>query len=396
MSTPTAVRSSSALATLAVNGGPPVSARQVPMISVEMSEGDIEAAVGVMRSRMLAQGKNVLEFEAAVARESGARHAVACANGTCALQLAYEPLFAPGDEVVLASWGYVATGSMIVARGAMPVFADVDPETYCLDPKEAARRITSKTTAIVATHLYGNVAEIDAIEALAVEHGLSVVYDAAQAHAARYKGRGLGEFGDAVTYSYYPTKNITTGEGGMVTTNDDALNTELRLLRSHGETQKYLHERVGYNYRMTDVEAAVGASQMKRLGAITSRRQANARFLDGAIASIDGLYAPTPTQGAEHVYHLYPVRMDLSAFTCSRDEFAAALKAEGVPTALHYPRPMSRQPLFARFVQDAAEFKVSERLAATLFCVPIHPALTEQELGVVAEGLRKVAGAYRR
>lgn len=385
----------SAAADLAVNGGSPVSARPVPMISVEMSDDDIAAAVSVMRTKMLAQGKNVLEFEAAFAAMSGSRHALACANGTCALQLAYEPLFEPGDDVLVAAWGYVATGSMIVARGARPVFVEVDPVTYCIDMRDAAKRITPRTTAIVATHLYGNVADIDAVEAFAVEHGLSVVYDAAQAHAARYKGRGVGEFGDAVTYSFYPTKNITTGEGGMVTTNDADLDRKFRLLRSHGETQKYLHEQVGYNYRMTDVEAAVGVSQMKRLGQLTARRQANARRLDAAIAEIDGLHAPTPTAGAEHVYHLYPVRMDAGAFTCSRDEFCAALKAEGVPTALHYPRPLTRQPLFGPMVDDPAAFAISDRLAASLFCVPIHPALTEQELSVVADAIRKVAAAYR-
>ncbi len=379
---------------LAVNGGPAVSPRSIPIISVRLSDEDIAAAVEVMRSGMLAQGKRVLEFEERFAGMTGAKHAIACANGTCALQLAYEPLFEPGDEVLVPAWGYVATASMIAARGATPVFVEADPATYCLDVADAARRVTGKTTAIVATHLYGNTVDIDAVEALAAEHGLHVIYDAAQAHMATYQGRGLGAFGDAVTYSFYPTKNMTTGEGGMVTTNDDDLARRIRMLRSHGETQKYLHEAVGYNYRMTDVEAAIGASQLSRLADVTERRRANARALDAAIAAIPGLHAPVPTEGADHSYHLYPVRMETEALTCTRDEFCAALKAEGVSTAIHYPRPLTRQPLFAAAARE--HMPISDRLAGSLFCVPIHPDLSEADVANIGAALRKVATAYRR
>jgi perosamine synthetase len=378
---------------LAVRGGSPVSAEPVSIIKVEITEADIEAAVGVLRSGMLAQGKHVAEFERRFAQATEAPHAAACANGTCALQLAYEPLIQPGDEVLVPAWTYIATVSMVVARGATPVFCDVDPETFNLDAADAARRVTPRTKAIAATHLYGNPADIGAIESLAKTHGLRVIYDAAQAHLATYNGRGLGAFGDAVTYSFYATKNMTTGEGGMVTTRDAALDADVRMLRSHGESRKYYHERVGYNYRMTDLEAAMGCSQFDRLAKVTAKRRANAAALDRAIGQIDGLAAPRATEGAEHAYHLYTVRMEAGAFSVARDEFIDAVRAEGVQVAVHYPFALTQQPCFTDFVREP--MPVSEALSQSVFCIPVHHALTERQIGVIGEALAKVADAYR-
>lgn len=384
---------------LAVRGGKPVNAAAIPMISVKLDEEDIAAAVEVLRSGMLAQGKKCLAFEERFGQMTEARHAMSCANGTCALQLAYGALIKPGDDVLVPGWTYIATVSMVVAAGANPIFCDVDPKTYNIDVADAARRITSRTTAIACTHLYGNPVDIDAVEKLAADHGLSVIYDAAQAHMATYKGRGIGAFGDAVTYSFYPTKNMTTGEGGMVTTNDDDLAVEIKLLRSHGETSKYVHGKIGFNYRMTDVEGAIGLSQLDRISERTERRRANARALDQAIAEIEGLYAPVASEGAEHAYHLYPVRIDPAAFATGhdaaalRDAFCEALKGEGVLTAVHYPRPLTRQPVFER--PGIEHLKVSDRLASTLFCVPIHHNLTEGQVAGIGAALAKVADAFR-
>lgn len=388
------------VAALGVNGGTPVNAGdRIQLISVKLAEEDIEAALGVMRSGMLAQGAKVAEFEKRYAEMTQAKTGVACANGTCALQLAYEPLIEPGDEVLVPAWTYIATVSMVVARGGKPIWVDADPVTYCIDIADAARKVTPRTTAIACTHLYGNPVDIDGVERLAVEHGLSVIYDAAQAHLATYKGRGLGAFGDAVTYSFYPTKNMTTGEGGMVTTNDDELDRTLRSLRSHGETEKYVHGAIGYNYRMTDVEGAIGSAQLERLEALTRRRRENAARLDAMIAEIPGLHAPTPTEGAEHAYHLYPVRVEPEAFvapedgTPVRDLLCAALLGEGVAYAIHYPRSLTRQPVF-----DGAGVKhqpVADRLSKTLFCIPVHQNLTDRQVGQIGEALAKVAGAYR-
>ncbi len=380
--------------TLACKGGTPVRTNPVPLISAGLAPEDIEAATAVLKSGMLRQGARCTELEKEFGALTNARHALTCANGTCALQLAYEPLIQPGDDVLVPAWTYIATASMLVARGARPIFVDSLPDTMNIDVRDAEKRITPKTTAIAATHLYGNPVDIDAVQDLAKRKGLKVVYDAAQAHLATYKGKGLGAYGDAVTYSFYATKNISTGEGGMVTVNDDGLARQIGLLRSHGETGKYLHEHIGFNYRMTDVEGAIGLSQLRRATDLTNRRRDNARKLDALVNAIDGLEAPKVTPGAEHAYHLYTVRLDTDRFTCTRDEFIAALQAEGVQCAVHYPRPLTRQPAFAPFVKDHPA--VAERLSQTVFCIPVHPALTERDIADVGEALRKVADAFRK
>jgi len=378
---------------LAIGGADPVSPQPIPMISVRLSDADIEAALGVLRSGMLAQGKNVEEFESRFAQMSGAKFGAACANGTCALSLAYEALFDAGDEILVPGWTYVATASMVVARGAIPVFCDVDRTTCNLDPADAERRITPRTKAIAATHLYGAPADIDAIQTLAEKHGLRVIYDAAQAHMATHAGKGVGAYGDAVTYSFYPTKNMTTGEGGMVLTNSEETDRRVRLLRSHGETAKYTHEHIGRNYRMSDVEGAIGLSQLDRIESLTRRRREIAAAHDHAIAAIDGLHAPRALDGDEHAYHLYAVRMEPDAFTVGRDEFTKALNAEGVGTAIHYPRALHDQPCFAQFIKEP--LPIAARLANELFCIPVHPDLTDAQVKLIGESLDRVTSAYR-
>ena len=383
---------------LAIDGGTPVSAEGVPMIAVRLTDAQIDAAVEVMRSGMLAQGKNVVALEEGFAGATQAKHAVACANGTCALQLAYDALIEPGDEVLVCAWTYIATASMIVARGATPVWVDADPDTYCIDVDDARSKVTGRTAAIAPTHLYGNPVDIDAVQSLALDHGLAVVYDAAQAHLASYDGEGLGSFGDAVTYSFYPTKNMTTAEGGMTTTNDEVTAGLLRSSRSHGEAEKYVHDRIGFNYRMSDVEAAVGRLQLADLPALTAKRRAHAAAYDRAFASVEGIATPAVTPKAEHAYHLYPIRLETGrlrapreGYRTIRDEVQAALKAEGVGSAVHYPRSLTRQPVFDR--PGVAHQPVSDRLADELLCIPVHQFLSEKQVGETAEGVHKVLRA---
>ena len=380
-------------AALAVNGGTPVSAKAVPFMSTALTEGDINSVVAVLKTGMLRAASKCAELEEKWAKLTEARYAMTCANGTCALQLAYEPLIKPGDEVLVPAWSYIATVSMIVARGATPVFVDALPDTYQMDPKDAARKVTGNTTAIAATHLYGCPVDIDGFQGLAEKHNLMVIYDAAQSHLATYKGRGIGAFGDAVTYSLYATKNFATGEGGFVTCNDEGLAREIKLLRSHGETDKYLHESVGYNYRMNDLTGALGLSRLERLEAQTKARQDAAAKYDKIISKIPGIKTPVTTPGAQAVYHLYTVQLDLSKFRCTRDEFCKALGAEGVPTATHYPRSLPKQPALSQW--DTNDCPVADSLAAKVFCLPIHHDLTEDHFRIVGEALNKVAGAYK-
>lgn len=382
-----------ATARLAVQGGTPVSAKPVPFMSTALTEGDVQAVVGVLKSGMLRAATKCAEFEDKWGKLTQARHAMTCANGTCALQLAYEPLFKPGDDVLVPAWSYIATVSMVVARGANPVFVDCLPDTFQIDAKDAAKKVTRNTTAIAATHLYGCPVDIDAVQALAGKHGLRVIYDAAQAHLATYQGRGLGAFGDAVTYSLYATKNLATGEGGFVTCNDDALARQIKLLRSHGETDKYLHEHIGFNYRMNDLTGALGLSRLDRLEAQTRARRAAAARYDKILSAIPALEAPTTTPGAESAFHLYTAKLDLSKVRCTRDEFCKALNAEGVPTATHYPRSLPHQPALKRFSKN--DTPLADGLAARVFCLPMHHDLTDDHFRVVEEALNKVVEAFR-
>ncbi len=374
-------------------GGTPVSAKPIPFMSTGLTQADIDAATAVLKSGMLRAAKKCEELETRLGQISGAKHMMTCANGTCALQLAYEPLFQPGDEVLVPAWSYIATVSMIVARGCTPVFVDAIPETFQIDMKDAARKVTPKTRGIAATHLYGCPVDIDAVQALAAKHNLKVVYDAAQSHLATWKGKGLGAFGDAVTYSFYATKNLGTGEGGALSCNDDALAKSIKLLRSHGETDKYLHEFIGFNYRMNDITGAIGCSKLDRLPEQTRTRQANAARYDRILSEIDGLTPPTTTPGGESVFHLYVAKLDTTKFTCTRDEFCKALGAEGVPTAVHYPRPLPKQPALSKW--DKRDCPASDKLSTQVFALPMHHDLSDEHFRVLGEALRKVADAYR-
>ncbi|MBA4029009.1 MAG: aminotransferase DegT [Planctomyces sp.] len=385
---------------LAQDGGSPAVAPPVPFMVSKPTEADVQAITEVARSGMLRASKKCEELEQRFGALSGARHAMTCANGTCALQLAYEPLINPGDDVLVPAWSYIATASMIVARGARPVFADADLRTGQIDAHDAERRLTPRTTAIAATHMYGCPVDIDAVQALAARYNLAVVYDAAQAHLSTYKGALIGRFGHAVTYSFYATKNLGTGEGGMITTNDDALARTVRLLRSHGETDKYLHERVGYNYRMNDLTGALGCSRLDRLEAETNARRA-------AAAAYDALLAPggelsrwarplAVTPGAVSAYHLYTIVLDTARLARTRDEVSKALAAEGVPTAVHYPRALPDQPAFAAHVPGQRDWPVARGLAASVLSLPMHHALSPEQIAGVGRALRKVFLAFSR
>lgn len=380
---------------LAINGGTPVSKTAVPFMQTALAEQDINMAIGVLKSGMLRAATKCDELEKRFGAMTGAKHMMTCANGTCALQLAYEPLFNRGDDVLVPAWSYIATASMIVARGANPIFVDALPDTMQIDVADAARKITPKTTAIAATHLYGCPVDIDAVQKLASSKNLKVIYDAAQAHLSTYKGHPIGQYGDAVTYSFYATKNLGTGEGGAISCNDDALARQIKLLRSHGETDKYLHGQVGYNYRMNDITGAIGLSKLDRLEAETNNRRAAAKKYDALIAQIPGLIAPTSTPGASSAYHLYVARIDTTKFHCTRDQFCDALKAEGVPTAVHYPRSLTRQPAFDAFTSKQGHPPVADGLSKQVFALPMHHALSDEHFKVVGDALSKVAAAYR-
>jgi perosamine synthetase len=362
------------------------------MVRVRLDESEIRAVVRVLRSGQLRAGRLVEGFEARFARAVGARYAIAVNSGTAALQLAYQEFLKPGDEIIVPDFTFVATASMALAVGARPVLADVDPVTCTLDPASVEKRITRRTRAIAPVHLYGGPANVRALMRIARKHRLRIIWDAAQAHGAIANGRDVGSLPDVVCYSFYPTKNLTTGEGGMLTTSSKRLADALRLARSHGEASRYCHTRLGYNFRMTDIAAAIGMGQLRKLPAFLRARRRNAASLSKGLAGIPGLELPRATRGDRHAYCLYTVRVNPPVLGISRDDLQASLAAQGVETSTHYPRALHQQPLFRHLGTDR-KFPVSTHLAETVLSLPVHPLLRTEDLRRVIRAVREAVGA---
>ncbi|KQV11733.1 MULTISPECIES: DegT/DnrJ/EryC1/StrS aminotransferase family protein [unclassified Kitasatospora] len=352
----------------------------VPVARPVIGEAEIAAAVRVLRSGSVVQGPEVAAFEREFAELVDGRHCVAVNSGTSALQLALTALgIGPGDEVVVPSFSFAATANAVRLVGAEPVFADIDPDSFCLDPAAVLAAIGPRTAALLPVHLYGHPASMAELTRLAVRNGLAVVEDACQAHGATLDGRPVGSFGAAGCFSFYPTKNMHALEGGMVTVADPALARKLRLLRNQGMEQPYRNEIVGANLRMTDVSAAVGRVQLGRLPEATERRRANAAMLDWELAAT-GLGLPPVAAGARHVYHQYTVRV-----RAERDRFRRELAEAGVGSEVYYPVPIHRLPPYP----GRWELPETERAAAEVVALPVHPTLSEAELALVVRAVRR-------
>jgi perosamine synthetase len=340
----------------------------------------------------LRAGAEVEAFEAEFARAVGARYAIAVSSGTAALFLAYRALLKPGDEIIVPDFTFVATASMALAAGARPVFADVNPGTFTLDPEDVERRLTPRTRALAPVHLYGRPADITELRRIARRHHLWLIWDAAQAHGATYAGRDVGSFPDVVCYSFYPSKNMTTGEGGMLTTSDAALARELRLARSHGEQQRYQHLRLGFNFRLTEPAAALGREQLRTLPRAVEKRRRNAALLCPGLADLSGIEISPEAHPPGHAYNLFTLRLNSRIFRISRATFQVALLRRGIETAIHYPRPLHRQPIFRGFGSDR-DFPASTELGRTVLSLPVHPGLSPDDLLHIVRSIREVAGA---
>ncbi len=364
----------------------------IPIAQVRLDPRSLRAVERVLKSGRLRAGPIVEDFEKRFARAVGARYALAVNSGTAALHLAYLAMLEPGDEVIIPDFTFVATASMALAVGARPVLADVDSQTLTLDPADVERRITPRTRALAPVHLYGHPAAVRALLRLARRHHLKIIWDAAQAHGARFGRRDIGSLPDAACYSFYPSKNLTTGEGGMITTSNASLAAVFRLLRSHGEESRYHHVRLGFNFRLTDVAAALGREQLRVLSRNLRRRQRNVAFLTRALAGIPGIATPHVTPGVTHAFNLYTIRIDPERLRMSRDDFQQALARRGVGSAVHYPLPLHRQPLFAGYGDDA-DFPVSTRLARTVLSIPVHPGLSPRDLHRIGQAIRAVASS---
>jgi len=358
---------------------------------IVLSEPEIDAAVAVLKSGALRQGQECQAFEEEFAAATGAGFAVTCSNGTAALHMAYWDCVGPGDEVLVPAFTFIATGSMVTAVGAKPVFCDVDPDTFLLDLKDARARITERTRAIAPVHLFGNPCDFDAVTAFAREFDLVIVADAAQAHGATYNGIDVGAFGDYAAYSFYPSKNMFVGEGGMVTVTDADKAERLRNLRSHGQTGKYYHTSLGLNYRMTDVEAAIGRVQLTRLEEMVAVRRRNAMMLQEGLAGLPGLRCQSATGGGDSSWHQFCVIVESEEFGMTRDELGRVLNEAGVATGVHYPRGLHQQPVFEE-LYGAQSLPVTEHLADRILAVPVHHGLDGGQVEQIVHAVRAARG----
>jgi dTDP-4-amino-4,6-dideoxygalactose transaminase len=362
---------------------------------------EIRAAIDeVLASQQFVLGPQCEAFEQEVAQVCGARYGVGVASGTEALELALHACgVSAGDEVIVPAFTFIATGSAVTALGARPVFADIEPGTFNLDPSQLEMHITRRTRAIVAVHLFGLAADMDPILALAAKHGIPVIEDNAQSIGASYQGRKTGSMGRAGCLSFYPSKNLGAyGDAGMIVTDDEKLAARLRTLRNHGQTGPYLSTERGWNSRLDELQAAILRVKLRHLADWTAARQAHARRYNSLLADLAGITLPRVPAGREHVYYLYTIcvsgRLASSAAkndpgaTTRSDIVQKRLADRGVASTVYYPVPLHLQPLYASLGGKPGDLRVSERAAREVLSIPLYPELTSAQLERVAQAVR--------
>jgi dTDP-4-amino-4,6-dideoxygalactose transaminase len=361
----------------------------IPITVVDVRDAE-PLVVEVLRSGVIAQGPMVARLERDFADVAGVPHAVAVNSGTTALVASLQVLdLKPGDEVVTSPFTFVATVNAILEAGATVRFADISDVDFCVDPAAVAAAIGPRTKALMPVHLYGQMADMDALESLARPHGLPIVEDAAQAVGATYRGRPAGSYGLGC-FSLYATKNITTAEGGVITTSDDTLADRLRVLRNQGMRARYQYEMAGHNYRMTDLHAAVGIPQLAKLAEVTATRQHNARVLTEGLADVPGLRVPVVAPEREHVWHQFTVLITEDA-GLTRDDFSARLTEAGVGNGIYYPKVAFDYDCYRGHAQVVeADVPVARRVAGQVISLPVHPKLSGADLDRIIETVRKV------
>ena len=351
----------------------------IPIIAKpSIDSQEIENVVEVLKSGMLASGEWTRRFECEFADYIGTKYAVTTTSGTTALDIALKALdIEKGDEVIVPDFTFIATANAVLFQNARPVFVDVDEETFAIDPGDVVDKISSRTKAVIGVHLFGHPFDVKPIQEICDDHGLFLVEDCAQAHGAEYRGKKVGGFGAASCFSFYGTKNMVTGEGGMITTNNNEVEERLRLIINHGQSQKYLHTSLGYNYRMTNMQAAIGLAQLSKLDDLSERRITNAEYLNKGLKV--PLKKPYKERDVKHVYHQYVVKLGAD-FPMKRDEFIEYLSDNGIGSAVHYPLPVHRQPLYQELGYEEKQCPTATRLSELVLSLPVHPALTADEL----------------
>ena len=346
-----------------------------------VGEDEIQAVSEVIKSGMLAHGSVVEKFEREFAKYLGVPYLLTVSNGTIALYVALKALgVGKNDEVIVPDFTFFATASTVVLAGATPVFADIDLETYTLNPASVEELITDRTKAIVVVHLYGHPAKMDEILRIAREHGLYVIEDCAQSHGAEYRGVKTGSIGDIGAFSFYATKNLTMGEGGAISTKSKDVADFVRLYRNHGQRKRYYHEVIGWNFRITNIQAAIGLQQLRKLDQMNSRRREIARLYRDELSSIKSLRLPVEKPWAKHVYHQFTVWVEGDG---ARDRLAEHLREHGVQVGIHYPRPLHAQPALRKYLRTPCPN--AENASTHVLSLPMHPGLSDEDVLTVTK-----------
>ena len=350
------------------------------MISIAkpvMGDEEKKAVMEVLDSGIIAQGPKVKEFEQNFAEMCGVKHAIATTSGTTALHMALLAHgIGPGDEVITSPFTFIASANSVLFVGATPVFVDIDPKTFNMDPSLVEAAITPNTKAIMPVHLYGMVCDMGPLMEIAKKHGLVMIEDACQSHGAELEGTHAGAFGTG-TFSLYPTKNMTSAEGGMITTDDDEIDELCRVIRNHGMRRRYFHDQLGYNFRMTDVHAAIGNAQLMKLPANNEKRRTNAKFYN---ENLQGVTVPFVPQGFHHVYHQYTIRVPDG----KRDALREYLKENEIGSEIYYPLPIHQQGFYIEQFGEQT-FPQAEFAAEEVLSLPVHPLLSQSDLEKVVK-----------
>jgi len=364
----------------------------LPTFSIRIAQPIVDddekrAVLAALESGQLAQGPRVAAFEGAFARYVGVTHAIAVNSGTAALHLALLAHgIGPGDEVIVPAFSFAATAGAVLHAGATPIFIDVRDDDFGIDAVAIEPAITPRTRAVIAVHLYGHPCDVVSVSEICARRGLTLIEDAAQAVGASLDGTICGAFGTGA-FSFYATKNLQTGEGGMITTAGDGIADRARLLRSQGERERYVTDELGYNFRMTEIAAALGHAQLPKLDARNDLRRAHAAQLDRLLGGIDAITLPRELPRRRHVYHQYTIRV--RAGRTARDRLRTALRDDGIESAVFYPAPIHRQPLYRRLGYGERNLPVAERLCDEVLSLPVHPALADADIERVAASVRR-------
>jgi dTDP-4-amino-4,6-dideoxygalactose transaminase len=364
----------------------------IPIAKPFLGDEEIKAVEKVLKSGMIAQGPKVREFEGKFAKFCGTSYAVAVNSGTAALHTALKVVgITPGDEVITTPFTFIATANSILMHGAKPVFVDAEEDTFNIDPNKIKQKITKKTKALIAVDLYGHLCDYDIINKIAGNNKIAVVEDAAQAVGAEYKGKKSGSFGDIATFSFYATKNITCGEGGAITTNNQESAENAKLFRQNGRSNMtaYEYASLGYNYRMTDISAAILLEQLKKADLITNKRIENAEYLSKGIAKIKGIAVPVVKKNNKHVFNQFTIKVE-NDFKLNRDELAENLKEKGIGSGIYYSKPLHLLEHYKKFGYKQGDFPVAEKLSKQVLSLPVHPSLTKDDLNTIIEAIKEL------